>query len=779
MYYKNFSDLFTKPFPIEPKAVKPGVYKNSNQITPSHSEFRNIRHRPSIELNSEQQASVFGMKKNGNDSPSLISILQSRQLRNMNSQNHLEELSLVSNKESFDFRDPIKLNGRKIGTGVKLNGVIPTMFRSEDELPQKGDIGDDACEGHCQDVNFQKHLQGSGKNFPSSNRSIMKMQRQSYNGVRTDFTKRSKMQKLKYFFDDSRHCENPQKRQFEMEAKEVKNLEFKHLMDFESFRKKDFQNDGELSFRKIDYEDQNDLKNPNDSFSRKLQNKNLFLNLKDEQKVNIFIPDNHMILNDENRYNRNAKKTKRIKKKDEKILRLNSRYSEDSQEKKTQIKNLKLKKKSKFEKRIQKSGFWRENKEKKQNTSGIEHLLSSNKSKPIEYQATQDQPNPKLKNFQSKLTNIFESKSICSKSKKIDLCTSGKSIFDFISTMITFCNITIDYIKQQPNQIISLNQLLFLMEWHFSASFLNEFKVNCSTFMSFYENSSEFLTIEAATSAKKFYELSLKISQFNLKSQRFLIRESTGEVFAELGSCEDAEDIGDAEVNQEGLMKLEEYIQKYQNSLKASKPENTNSIKKAKDKMYSPTQFTKIPSSKSCSNKSLCSSKKLKKITKKRNKKKGCNCSKSKCLRLHCVCFRDGAFCGDDCGCKGCFNTIQNKELVMKVRASTKDINSSAFESRIIKLKIGNKTHRFTYGCSCSKNNCLKNYCECKKNGLPCSPLCRCEGCQNCRVHLDPSLANSLHRKVSRKKKKIIFKEKNKDSIEVVEKVLASKFKKK
>ena len=76
---------------------------------------------------------------------------------------------------------------------------------------------------------------------------------------------------------------------------------------------------------------------------------------------------------------------------------------------------------------------------------------------------------------------------------------------------------------------------------------------------------------------------------------------------------------------------------------------------------------------------------KIKKILKK-CRKKGCNCSKSKCLRLHCICFRDGIFCDDTCGCKGCFNTSKNAKLVNDVRLATKDINSKAFKSRVIEF---------------------------------------------------------------------------------------------
>jgi len=166
-----------------------------------------------------------------------------------------------------------------------------------------------------------------------------------------------------------------------------------------------------------------------------------------------------------------------------------------------------------------------------------------------------------------------------------------------------------------------------------------------------------------------------------------------------------------------------------------------------------------------------------KKKSSKRKPQKGCRCSKSKCLRLHCVCFRNGSFCSGDCGCKGCYNTDSNKHLVDEVRKATKDINSQAFESRFVEIKYGDKTMKFTKGCSCSKNNCQKNYCECFKNSLPCTPLCKCENCCNEKCDIEPKIASQLFKKSSRKKKKIVFKTKSDNAIEMTEEILISKHK--
>lgn len=164
----------------------------------------------------------------------------------------------------------------------------------------------------------------------------------------------------------------------------------------------------------------------------------------------------------------------------------------------------------------------------------------------------------------------------------------------------------------------------------------------------------------------------------------------------------------------------------------------------------------------------------LKKQKKLYNKfhRKGCNCSKNKCLRLHCVCFRSGLICGKNCRCKGCFNRNDNIEFVEKVRKATKDINSEAFKSKILETTINDKVLRFTKGCSCCKNNCLNNYCECFKYGLGCTPLCQCNGCSNEKCYIEPKIVKQLLNKSSRKKKKIIFKLKEKNKLEMIEEIL-------
>lgn len=47
---------------------------------------------------------------------------------------------------------------------------------------------------------------------------------------------------------------------------------------------------------------------------------------------------------------------------------------------------------------------------------------------------------------------------------------------------------------------------------------------------------------------------------------------------------------------------------------------------------------------------------------------KKCTCSKTKCLKLYCECFANGLVCGVDCGCKGCCNTEDHFDLIVKAK---------------------------------------------------------------------------------------------------------------
>lgn len=81
-----------------------------------------------------------------------------------------------------------------------------------------------------------------------------------------------------------------------------------------------------------------------------------------------------------------------------------------------------------------------------------------------------------------------------------------------------------------------------------------------------------------------------------------------------------------------------------------------------------------------------------------------CNCIKSRCLKLYCVCFHNGRICNDACLCVDCLNTTKEGEVGGKRHLAIqacRNKRSDAFEKK--EKKIG-------AGCACKNNRCLKKY---------------------------------------------------------------------
>lgn len=93
-----------------------------------------------------------------------------------------------------------------------------------------------------------------------------------------------------------------------------------------------------------------------------------------------------------------------------------------------------------------------------------------------------------------------------------------------------------------------------------------------------------------------------------------------------------------------------------------------------------------------------------------------CNCSKSQCLKLYCICFRKGVTCHHQCKCVGCLNTKENIEKI-KLKRSQK------VSRKILEGDEGT--------CNCKMSFCEKSYCPCAKSGKGCSKVCRCFHCKN------------------------------------------------
>lgn len=130
-----------------------------------------------------------------------------------------------------------------------------------------------------------------------------------------------------------------------------------------------------------------------------------------------------------------------------------------------------------------------------------------------------------------------------------------------------------------------------------------------------------------------------------------------------------------------------------------------------------------------------------------------CNCKKSFCLRLHCACFKEMKTCGISCTCVNCKNNLANDIDRQYVIKKTIEINPMAFKPKIKSL---GETQINVRGCKCTKNRCIKKYCECYKNGTACTELCKCINCKNNKIRGGKDI-QKLHEKGYRKKHRLVL----------------------
>ena len=108
-----------------------------------------------------------------------------------------------------------------------------------------------------------------------------------------------------------------------------------------------------------------------------------------------------------------------------------------------------------------------------------------------------------------------------------------------------------------------------------------------------------------------------------------------------------------------------------------------------------------------------------------------CFCKNSKCLKLYCECFKSGKYCFN-CYCEGCNNTEDHHQSFRKLNNNfERDLESG--------MKI--------LGCTCSKSQCLNNYCSCHKQGLECSDICSCKTCNNIKSKTESKQGKICHKR--------------------------------
>jgi hypothetical protein len=117
------------------------------------------------------------------------------------------------------------------------------------------------------------------------------------------------------------------------------------------------------------------------------------------------------------------------------------------------------------------------------------------------------------------------------------------------------------------------------------------------------------------------------------------------------------------------------------------------------------------------------------------NEARSCRCKNSKCLKLYCMCFSAGAFCGSSiCQCQDCHN-VDGSELLSREPGShptgcqctaCRDVKSQKM------VQLGEITLASESQCACKNSNCLQLYCLCFQAGSLCNAaLCKCFQCLN------------------------------------------------
>lgn len=124
---------------------------------------------------------------------------------------------------------------------------------------------------------------------------------------------------------------------------------------------------------------------------------------------------------------------------------------------------------------------------------------------------------------------------------------------------------------------------------------------------------------------------------------------------------------------------------------------------------------------------------------------KKCCCRKTHCNKLYCECYANDRKC-KNCDCIECYNKAEDDNINEDNIEQKMNIKEDEHKELIIKETEAKKeVHNYIAnvserrGCTCTKSNCTKQYCECHKFNRKCTSACRCVNCLNFKqkVHFD------------------------------------------
>lgn len=147
-------------------------------------------------------------------------------------------------------------------------------------------------------------------------------------------------------------------------------------------------------------------------------------------------------------------------------------------------------------------------------------------------------------------------------------------------------------------------------------------------------------------------------------------------------------------------------------------------------------------------------------------KKSGCNCPKSRCIKLYCECFSNSDFCSSHCKCTSCYNTEEhNGRDGVRTMAIQSILSRNPHSFRKDKFVLQKKYSQSTVvTCRCVKSRCLKLYCDCFQGSVVCNESCLCVKCLNTEAESGDTGERTLARNMCLLKRADAFEVKTKES---------------